>query len=130
MKRKATRIDIVEGTETHQTVDNIGSPVTLKSRFCPRKRESLKKIEKPDRPSVTKKKSLRKQKKTSMSNMGSNNNIVELISQLEEHLIKRDSGILDTSGMIDKSSSTFSKPGSGVTLDFSKNVSSSYLKDK
>ena len=32
--------------------------------------------------------------------------------------------------VIDKSSSTFSKPGSGVTLDFSKNVSSSYLKDK
>lgn len=32
--------------------------------------------------------------------------------------------------VVEKSSSSVSKPGSGVTLDFSKNVSSSYLKDK
>jgi len=60
---------------------------------------------------------------------GSNQIIAELMNDLEEQLIKRDSTLLDSS-IIDNASSSISKPGSGVALDFSKNLSSSYLRDK
>ena len=49
------------GLETHQTVDNIGSPVQMRSRFNPnRKKESTKKVDKPDRPSLLRKTSFKK----------------------------------------------------------------------
>ena len=114
----------------------------MRGRFQPRKKESLKKIEKPDRTSLIRTKSVRKNKmKASMSINGSNHKvteqmadgsnhkIAEMMNDFEEQLIKRESTILDSS-IIDNASSSISKPGSGIALDFSKNLSSSYLRDK